>query len=90
MYIIFFLGILDNKVHLAEWCCELMIKLEVQGSKPLGGGFFYFFQLIMLAIPHRCQDTYKRSHPHSTKASLGLKTQPMKLWGRIWALSQIR
>ena len=36
MYIIFFLGILDNKVHLAEWCCELMIKLEVQGSRPLG------------------------------------------------------
>ena len=43
MYIIiFFLGILDNKVHVAEWCCGLMIKLEVQGSRPLGR---------MLAIP---------------------------------------
>ena len=44
---------LDNKMHVTEWCPIPMIQPEVQGSSPLGGEACYIFFIDKLAIPHR-------------------------------------
>ena len=44
---------LDNKMHVTEWCPIPMIQPEVQGSSPLGGEACYIVFIDQLAIPHQ-------------------------------------